>query len=123
MAKWLLEPSEYKSLQEVQHWKRGKDTLTLTNGWRHGSFYVYTDDDNEPVIEDGDDLYDCGYRVELKETSDTYFNDYECSCDLEEDEEEDIFMCPEVYGWVETNTEMWLYADPEITFLQYGVRP
>ena len=67
MATWKIEPTWKKSLVEVEHYHKDGKTVEYETGWRWGSFYCETEDDNPPNISEGDDLWDCGYDVELQE--------------------------------------------------------
>ena len=53
MATWKVEPTWKKSIIERQYWIKEGNTIVEETGWRWGSFYVYTDDDNPPEIEPG----------------------------------------------------------------------
>jgi hypothetical protein len=83
-------------------------------GWRYGEFHIFTDDDSEPVLKPGVDLYDCGYRCETIQTFDGWWSDYEYDgCDDDtidwlEDFFEDGGIVWELIssGWVEGKSQM-----------------
>ena len=70
MARWKIEPTWKKSLIERMYFTKGKKQIIVETGWRWGSFECETEDDNPPLIEEGDDLWSTGYDVEMIETFD-----------------------------------------------------
>jgi hypothetical protein len=123
MATWTIEPTWKKSLVEVEHYHKDGKTVEYETGWRWGTFYCETEDDNPPDINDGDDLYDCGYDVELQETTDGCWAEYRFSeniSDEEREELEEFFEENSAYdleslGWVQGDTQMFIQCEPEIT--------
>ena len=90
-------------------------------GWRWGSFEVETEDENVPTISAGDNLWDCGYNVELLETSDGCWESHDMDdCDeetqqwLEEffEEGNSYYDLEEQEGWVQGDCEMIIDCDP-----------
>ena len=77
MALWKIEPSWKKSLAERMSFHKDGKTIVVETGWRWGTFHCETEDDEPPVIEEGADLYDCGYDVQMEETSDGCWEDYD----------------------------------------------
>ena len=65
MAIWSVKPVYKKSIIERQTWENGGDSFVYETGWRWGEFHVTTEDDNPPVLEEGVDLFNCDYEVEL----------------------------------------------------------
>lgn len=125
MARWSIEPSWKKSIVEREYWTKGDNTVVIETGWRWGTFECETEDDNIPDITSGDDLWDCGYDVELIETWDGCWTEHDLDdCDdetrewLEEFfEEHSSYELEEVEGWVQGDSEMIIDCDPIFTRL------
>ena len=118
---WTVSPKWKKSLIEIQYWTKGDKTIRYEIGWRGGSFTVYTDDDNPPELEEGVDIYDCGYETELIECFDGCWDDYEYGGmnenEIEEIEtflEENSIYDLEEHGWYCDETEMIINCELEI---------
>jgi hypothetical protein len=119
---WTVTPKWKKSIVEIQEWTKDGNTLLVETGWRSGSFTVYTDDDNPPNLEEGVDIYDCGYETELIETFDGCWEDHNMDdCDedvrewLEEFLEENSVFDLEDHGWYCGDTQMLITCEMEIT--------
>lgn len=123
MATWKIEPTWKKSLVEVEHYHKDGKTVEYETGWRWGEFFCETEDDNPPNIVEGDDLWDCGYDVELDYTNDGCWAEYRFSDNISDEEREELeAYCEEngVYsleelGWVQGDTNMYIQCEPEIT--------
>lgn len=118
MATWSVKPEWKKSIIERQEWTKDGNTFIYETGWRWGEFHVTTEDDNPPVLEAGVDLYNCDYEVELYETTDGCWDDYEFEgCDEETVEwlneflEENSVYDLEEHGWYCGDTEMIIDCD------------
>ena len=120
MAEWIIHPSWKKSIVERQYYHKDDNTVMSETGWRWGSFSVETEDENVPSISAGDDLWNCGYDVELIETwdgcweeNDTDDCDEETKQRLEEffEEGNSIYELEEE-GWMQGDSEMILDCDP-----------
>jgi len=59
MALWKIIPTWKKSIVEVQEWVKpgSDDVITHEIGWRWGEFFIETEDDNPPKIEEGVDMF------------------------------------------------------------------
>jgi len=122
MATWKVEPTWKKSIIERQYWIKEGNTIVEETGWRWGSFYVYTDDDNPPEIEPGVDIYNCGYETELIETYDGCWTEQlydDCDDDVKEWVEEFLEEGNSIYeleehGWTCDETEMIIDCDLSI---------
>ena len=86
MTTWSVKPKWKKSVIERQILFKDDDQIIIETGWRWGTFYCDTEDDNPPNIVEGDDLYDCGYDVELEGTWDGCWADYRFSDNITEEE-------------------------------------
>jgi hypothetical protein len=126
MAIWSVKPVYKKSIIERQTWENGGDSFVYETGWRWGEFHVTTEDDNPPVLEEGVDLFNCDYEVELIETSDGCWDDYDydnCSDETREKLEEffddggSIFDIEEE-GWYNSETEMIINCEMEIELVE-----
>ena len=122
MATWIVQPKFKKSITERIFWEKDGNVFIDETGWRWGEFLVETEDDQPPVLEDGVDIFSCGYYSELVETSDGCWSDHNYDgCDeesqawLEEFLEENSTFDLEEHGWIQTDTEMLLEGELEIT--------
>ena len=88
MALWKIEPTFKKSLIERLHYTKGDKEIIVETGWRWGQFTCETEDDEPPLIEEGDDLYDSGYDVTLEYTDDGCWEEVTFKGFTEEEEEE-----------------------------------
>jgi len=113
MATWKIEPSWKKSLIERQEFVKGKKSIVVETGWRWGAFYCETVDDNPPLIEEGTDLYNCGYDVEMDYTDDGCWEDYEFYGFTEEEEEEMREWLQE-NSWLDLMEEEWEQGECEM---------
>ena len=101
------------------------NTVMVETGWRWGEFTCETEDDNPPNIEAGDDLWNCGYDVEMVETSDGCWEDHDFDdCDdettewLEEFLEDNSYLDLEEHGWIQTEAEFIITCDPEFELIE-----
>lgn len=125
MAKWKIEPTVKKSVIDFDYYVNGNNKLQVETGWRWGSFYVYTKDDNPPVFDPEVSIYNQGYEVELIETTDGCWteNDYsECDQEAREFlseflEDNDIFDL-ENEGWELTDSETFITCDLDIEMVE-----
>lgn len=126
MAVWKLEPSFKKSLYERTYVRKGDNVLMVETGWRWGEFHVTTEGDEPPVLEEGVDLFNCEYEVEMVECTDGCWEDHDYSeCDdetrewLEEFfENGNSWFDLEEEGWLFDDSEMILDCEPTITLLE-----
>jgi hypothetical protein len=88
MASWKIEPTFKKSLIERLHYTKGDKEIIVETGWRWGQFTCETEDDEPPLIEEGDDLYDSGYDIILEYTDDGCWEEVTFKGFTEEEEEE-----------------------------------
>lgn len=116
--RYIIKPSEKKSLIERQVFTKDGKTITEVCVWRWGSFSCESDE--VPVINDGDDLYSSDYDLELIECTDgdTYY-EFEGFTEEEEEEmrywiEDNSFYDLENEGWLQDDSEMILNCEAEI---------
>jgi hypothetical protein len=142
MATWTVSTHYKKSCQEVEHWVRreGKGRITVTNGFRWGTWTVETSDDNPPEFEftevpggdgkkDSINMLDCEINnienVELVSMDDGgCWYDIDVT-DLDEEEQaeiEDFIEENNIYeleeredAWYQDETEWWIWGPIEIT--------
>lgn len=120
MALWKIEPSWKKSLIERQYYQKDGNRIMIETGWRWGSFECETEDENVPNISAGDDLWDCGYDVEMIETWDGCWEEHDMDdCDEETQqwleeffEEGNSWLDLEEHGWFQGDAEMIIDCDP-----------
>ena len=122
MATWQIEPSWKKSLAERMHFTKDDKRIIIETGWRWGTFICETEDDTPPVIEEGTDLFDCDYEVEMQETSDGCWEEREFHGFTDEEEEameewldENSWWDLEEDGWDQVDNEMIITCEPIIT--------
>jgi hypothetical protein len=123
MATWSVKPEWKKSILERNYLTKDKNRLMIETTWRWGEFTVETEDDNPPDIEEGVDIYDCGYESELVETEDGCGEEHDMDeCDeettawLEEFfEEGNSWLDLEEHGWSQDECEMIIDCDLDIT--------
>jgi hypothetical protein len=86
MAVWSVKPEWKKSIIERQIWTKEGVAGYISHEicWRWGEFTVITDDDNPPEIEEGVDIYSCGYDAEMVELSDGCWEESEVDVQDEE---------------------------------------
>jgi len=125
MAQWKIEPTWKKSLLERMHFTKDGKTIIIETGWRWGTFYCETEGDEPPVIEEGTDLFNCDYEVEMQETSDGCWEEREFYGFTEEEEEamtewldENSWWDLEEEGWVQCDNEMIMDCEPSIERLE-----
>jgi hypothetical protein len=121
MPSWKIEPSYKKSVIERIHFHKDDKTIVVETGWRWGEFTCITEDDTPPVLEEGVDLYDCGYEVEMNYCDDGCWENHEYSGLTEEEEEameewlsENSFFDLEEDGWTMGDSQMIMDCEPSI---------
>ena len=127
MALWKITPSFKKSvIERITFCKDGK-TITEETGWRWGEFTCETDDDNPPLLEEGVDLFDCDYDIQMEYCDDGCWTEYEFEGFTEDEEEamnewleENSFFDLEEDGWVSGDSEMIMSCDPVIERITDG---
>lgn len=120
-TKWVIEPTENKSVVDVEYYVKGNNKLRVETGWRWASYYVYTEDNNPPKFESHANIYDFGYKVELIETFDNCWTENDDSeCDEESQEwlseflEDNSVFDLESEGWDLEDTETYFTCDFDI---------
>lgn len=134
MANWRVSTVDKKSIEEHEFWEKDGIAIRRITGFRHGSWIAITSDDNEPDFErtsgpfgDSDfnavDMYNAyGTNlddVELEEMHDGWYSDVIWPDDLDEEArealeeawDEDSYEGWEDLGWVQTDTECWVFCD------------
>jgi hypothetical protein len=118
---WSVKPTYKKSILERNFLYKDGETFIVETGWRWGEFIVFTEDDDPPNLEEGVDIYDCGYESELVETSDGCWEDHdmdgckeETKIWLEEFLEDNSWLDLEEHGWTQGDCEMIINSELEI---------
>ena len=123
MARWKIEPTWKKSVVEVQEWTKPGEPGYITHeiGWRWGEFFIETPDDNPPKLEEGVDMFDCGYECDDWSTNDGCWEDTEIDVSdekeqqrLEEFLEENSIFDLEEEGWVLSDSYMYINCELSI---------
>jgi hypothetical protein len=127
MAVWSVKPNWKKSIIEQQTWTKEGVAGYISHeiGWRWGEFTVTTDDDNPPNLEEGVDIYSCGYDAELVELTDGCWEesdidvaDEELKNELETFLEENSIFDLEELGWNLEDTEMIINCEMTIEMIE-----
>jgi len=138
MAVWTVKTYYKKSIEEREHFTKDGMTIVRKTGWRSGSWTVTTSDDNLPEFEfgfvpggdgskDSINMYDFPgpniEDVELIETWDGCWEDYDWPENMDEEEqerlqelieEEGLYALEDEEGWLSNETEMWIWGPIEI---------
>ena len=128
---WTVKPLEKKSIEEQEEYSKDGITLTRKTGWRWGEWTVATNDGQPPEFDfdsNGQLEINSCYgnnieEVEMVETSDGCWEDYEWSAlasdELKEETEafieEEGFYELEGQGWMHSETYMFIWGPIEIT--------
>ena len=132
MAFWKVSTLQKKSCEEREIWSKGNKSIIRINGFRWGTFTLETTDDNPPdgITEEnkeGINIYDytgSNFKsIALDSMDDGWLGDCELSDNIDEDEqaellegmEDDYYEYLETNGWVNDETEVWLFGPLEIT--------
>lgn len=131
MAVWRVSPADKKSIEEHEFWSKDGFQITRITGWRTGSWLVTTSDDSKPQFErnedgaidmnccSGNNIEEC----EMEETWDGWYGDIVWPDDFDDEEEqerltelwdEESYDGWEGEGWIQTDTEMWVWGDLEV---------
>lgn len=134
MANWTVSTYHKKSIEEHEHFFKDGKELVRKTGWRSGSWAVTTTNENPPEFEfdcvpggngatDSVDMYNCPgsniEEVELIETNDGWWEDINWPEDMDEGEieallerieEDGFYEVIEEEGWVQSDTEMWIWG-------------
>lgn len=123
MALWKVTPTIKKSCIERQYFANGNKEIVCETGWRWGTFYLLTEDDKEPIINEGDDIFCCDYELKDYDMTDGCWEEYSYK-NMSEDEvskieefmEENSIYGLEEYedGWIQTDGEMIINCEVEI---------
>ncbi len=123
MAKWKITPTWKKSIVEVQEWIKPGEPGYINHeiGWRWGEFIIETEDDNPPELEEGVDIFNCGYECNDWSTDDGCYEDTEVDVsdellqeELEEFLEENSIYDLEEKGWVMSDSYMYINCELNI---------
>jgi hypothetical protein len=127
MAVWSVKPDWKKSIIERQTWtKKGvAGYISHEIGWRWGEFTVVTDDDTPPELEEGVDIYSCGYDAEMIELNDGCWEETEFDLadedlipEIETFLEENSILDLEELGWELEDTEMIINCEMTIELIE-----
>ena len=113
MAIWKIEPTYKKSVIERTYMHKDGKEITEEIGWRWGEFTCETEDDEPPLIEEGTDLFNCDYDVEMQETTDGCWEERDFEGFTQEEQEEMEEWLDENSSW-ELEENGWLMGDCEM---------
>lgn len=137
MAQWKVSPADKKSIEEHELWEKDGIAIRRITGWRSGTWIVTTSDNNPPEFErtnvpfgsPDEDSIDMNYccdnnieEVEMEETWDGWYSNVVWPDDMDDEEierleelwDEDEYSAWEEDGWIQTDTEMWVWGDLNI---------
>lgn len=128
MAKWELRNLDKKSVEIITYWEKDGKEITLTERFRWGSVFIYTDGDDAPVTDlkndHGLDVTEFE-QTEVNDMDDLYSQDWDFSGDpdadaesLEEGWEEEGFEYLENEGWSHADTEIVFFGPLELQKLE-----
>jgi hypothetical protein len=124
MALWKIEPTWKKSLAERSHYTKDDKEIIIETGWRWGEFTIETEDDTPPVLEEGVDLFNCDYEVEMQYCDDGCWEDREFYgmseeeiAEMEEWLDENSWLDLEEEGWIPSDNEMIMSCEPSIELI------
>jgi hypothetical protein len=122
MAIWKVTPTWKKSCVEKQYFRKDGMIVVQETGWRWGEFFIETEGDEPPVLEEGVDIFDCGYDLQDWSTDDGCWEDIEY-INVPEEEQERIqeFLDEgnsvydlEEQDWMPSDGEMFITCEMEI---------
>ena len=123
MATWKITPNWKKSTVEIQTWMKDDKKIIYEVGWRWGEFYVTTEGDEPPEIDEDTDILNSGeFEVNDWSTDDGCWDDYEYENMSEEEIEEineffeegnSVFDLEEI-GWYCDETSIYITCDVDI---------
>lgn len=135
MANWKVSNYYKKTVEEHEHYVKDDMTIIRKTGFRGGSFFVETNDDNPPefvfdYVPNGDgkkdsiNMYNCIDKnienVELDSLWDGCWEDIVFPDDMDEEEQERLMelidedgiyeVLEEQEGWTLTDSEAWMWG-------------
>jgi len=133
MTNWYVETSDKKSVEEHELWQKDNMVIRRITGWRWGAWHVETSDDNPPefAFDSGPSGDACNIseewpdnveNVELDSIDDGWYGDIIFPDDMPEEEQERLeeLWNEESYdgwesdGWINYDTECWVWGDIKI---------
>ena len=133
MKEWTISTKDRKTVEEHTHWIKAGIKLVHINGYRSGTWTVQTKDGNAPEFQrepcpfgsaaaDSVDMYNNGYETELVALDHGWFGGWEFPDTFAEDERARIrrgwetgsFSFMESEGWVNSDTQCWVWGELEI---------
>lgn len=121
MATWRVTPKYKKSICEVMEFMKDGKTITHEITWRWGEFFVETEDDEPPVLEEGVDIFTVENFCDDWSTDDGVYEETNMD-DLEDDEREQLeeflednsIYDLEEQGWVQSDCYMYINCEMDI---------
>lgn len=123
MALWKVTPNWKKSIVELQTYTKDGMSITEETGWRWGDFYIRTEGEDPPFIDEDTDIF-CLEDAELEDwsTDDGCWQDIDYNNVPEEEQEklQEFFdegnsvYDLEEQGWIHAEGEMFITCDVSI---------
>ena len=129
MTWWKVSTQEKKNVFEHELWEKDDMVIRRITGFRWGTMFIETEDDNPPVLNQTDgpgadavDMYNTEYNYELDMLDDGWYEDFVWPDDMDEEErdrllalwEEDSYSGWEEEGWVQYETECWFHGPLDV---------
>ena len=127
MAIWKITNQHKKSAVERQFWTKDGVTVIKDEGFRWGTWTCESDDQPDIDLQnsDGYELLSADYHWEIEEMIDGSWVEWTFPDDVDEEEQEriqalwdeDYFEGMEGDGWINDETENWIYGPIKLTNL------
>lgn len=125
MTWWKVSTEEKKNVFEHELWEKDDFVIRRITGFRWGTVFVETEDDNPPALDQVDgpsadavDMYNTEYEYELESLDDGWYGDVIYPDDMDDEErerldalwEEESYSGWEEEGWIQYETECWFHG-------------
>lgn len=125
MATWKIENQYKKNAVERQFWSKDSVTVIKDEGFRWGIWICESDEQPDIDLEnpDGYELMSTDYEWEMQEMIDGSWQEWTFPDDMSEEEQEriqelwneDWYEGMEGDGWMNDETEHWIYGPIKLT--------
>ena len=130
MARWRITNAEKKNAVERQFWTKDGVTVIKDEGFRWGTWECESDEQPDIDLDnpDGYEVLSTEYDWEMDSMDDGSWVDWEWPDDVDQEERERVeelwseewYEGMESDGWVNDETEHWIYGPIELTNLDTG---
>lgn len=134
MTKYRVETVKKKTVEEHEFWEKGSVTINIVTGYRYGSWYITTNDKNEPDFDRvynplgpseilSIDMNNCMDNnivdSELIQLHDGWYTEIIYPDDFTQSDKDFMDECYEEdgsegwerEGWIQTETECWVHGE------------